>query len=86
MLPGPDVGDPLWLFRLDERVAIVTGAAAGIGARFARVLAAAGASVVLSAALAAQQVGRRVTEMVVPACTVTALDAGLHPGLVATNV
>jgi NAD(P)-dependent dehydrogenase (short-subunit alcohol dehydrogenase family) len=47
MLPGSDVGDPLRLFRLDGRVAIVTGAAAGIGARFARVLAAVGASVVL---------------------------------------
>lgn len=30
-------------FRLDGRVAIVTGASSGLGARFARVLAAAGA-------------------------------------------
>jgi NAD(P)-dependent dehydrogenase (short-subunit alcohol dehydrogenase family) len=41
--------DPLTSFRLDGRVAIVTGASAGLGARFARVLDAAGASVVLAA-------------------------------------
>jgi len=41
--------DPLTSFRLDGRVAVVTGASAGLGARFARVLDAAGASVVLAA-------------------------------------
>jgi NAD(P)-dependent dehydrogenase (short-subunit alcohol dehydrogenase family) len=41
--------DPFQPFRLDERVAIVTGASAGLGARFARVLAAAGARVVVAA-------------------------------------
>jgi len=41
--------DPLAPFRLDGRVAIVTGASAGLGARFARVLDAAGARVVLAA-------------------------------------
>jgi NAD(P)-dependent dehydrogenase (short-subunit alcohol dehydrogenase family) len=41
--------DPLGAFRLDGRVAIVTGASSGLGARFARVLDAAGARVVLAA-------------------------------------
>jgi NAD(P)-dependent dehydrogenase (short-subunit alcohol dehydrogenase family) len=41
--------DPLRPFRLDGRVAVVTGASAGLGERFARVLDAAGASVVISA-------------------------------------
>jgi NAD(P)-dependent dehydrogenase (short-subunit alcohol dehydrogenase family) len=41
-----DVTSP---FRLDGRVAIVTGASSGLGDRFARVLAAAGASVVAAA-------------------------------------
>src|SRR5439155_6834160 len=40
--------DPLAAFRLDGKVAIVTGASAGLGARFARVLDAAGARVVLA--------------------------------------
>ncbi|MBI5090360.1 MAG: SDR family oxidoreductase [Actinobacteria bacterium] len=38
--------DPLGLFRLDGAVAIVTGASSGLGARFARVLHAVGATVV----------------------------------------
>ncbi|MEY2566982.1 MAG: hypothetical protein QOE35_1511 [Actinomycetota bacterium] len=41
--------DPLAPFRLDGQVAIVTGASAGLGARFARVLRGAGAEVVLAA-------------------------------------
>jgi NAD(P)-dependent dehydrogenase (short-subunit alcohol dehydrogenase family) len=38
--------DPLRLFRLDGAVAVVTGASSGLGARFARVLHAVGATVV----------------------------------------
>ncbi len=41
--------DPLEAFRIDGRVAIVTGASSGLGARFAEVLAAAGARVVMAA-------------------------------------
>src|SRR5436190_9806719 len=41
--------DPLSLFRLDDQVAVVTGASSGLGERFARVLHAAGATVVLTA-------------------------------------
>lgn len=41
--------DPLQMFRLDDKVAVVTGASSGLGARFARVLNGVGARVVLTA-------------------------------------
>jgi len=41
------LADPRW--RLDDRVALVTGASSGLGARFARVLHAAGAHVIVTA-------------------------------------
>ena len=44
--PAPDLAG---LFRLDGRVAVITGASSGLGAHFARVLSAAGARVVLAA-------------------------------------
>jgi NAD(P)-dependent dehydrogenase (short-subunit alcohol dehydrogenase family) len=44
-----EVDDPTTTFRLDGKVAIVTGASSGFGTRFARVLSAAGAQVVLTA-------------------------------------
>jgi len=40
---------PLELFRLDGQTALVTGASSGLGARFTRVLAAAGAEVIVTA-------------------------------------
>ncbi len=48
-LDGGAAFDPTTVFRQDERVAIVTGASGGLGARFARTLADAGATVVACA-------------------------------------
>ncbi len=41
--------DPTAAFRLDDKVALITGASSGLGARFARVASAAGATVVVAA-------------------------------------
>ena len=49
MAPTDHPLDPLTAFRLDGRVALVTGASSGLGERFARVLNAAGARVVITA-------------------------------------
>lgn len=46
--PSP-VGDPFARFRLDGRIVLITGTSSGIGVRFARVLHAAGATVVMAA-------------------------------------
>ena len=46
---SPDPADPLAAFRLDGKVAVVTGASSGLGDRFARVMHAAGAQVVVAA-------------------------------------
>jgi len=54
--------DPLAAFRVDDRVAIVTGATSGLGERFARVLAAAGASVIV-AGRRADRLGRLAAEI-----------------------
>ncbi|HLM65077.1 MAG TPA: SDR family oxidoreductase [Acidimicrobiales bacterium] len=48
-MADPFVLDPAALFGLEGRVVIVTGASSGLGARFARVLHAAGASVIVAA-------------------------------------
>ena len=41
--------DPTTMFRLDDKVVLVTGASSGLGARFARVTRAAGATVIVAA-------------------------------------
>jgi NAD(P)-dependent dehydrogenase (short-subunit alcohol dehydrogenase family) len=49
MAQPPAPADPIAAFRLDGRVAVVTGASSGLGERFARVLHWAGARVVVAA-------------------------------------
>src|SRR5215469_6336582 len=64
---SPATGGDLW--RLDDRIALVTGASAGLGARFARVLHQAGAHVLATARRAdllgelARECGERIEVM-----------------------
>lgn len=69
--------DPLAAFRLDGRVAIVTGASSGLGARFAKVLDAVGASVVLAARRAdrLEQLAADLRDPLVVACDLSHPDA-----------
>jgi NAD(P)-dependent dehydrogenase (short-subunit alcohol dehydrogenase family) len=66
-MPSPATGGDRW--RLDDRIALVTGASAGLGARFARVLHQAGAHVLATARRAnllnelARQCGERIEVM-----------------------
>ena len=69
--------DPLAAFRLDGRVAIVTGASAGLGARFARVLDGAGAKVAVAARRAErlEAVAAELTDPLVVPCDLADPDA-----------
>lgn len=69
--------DPLDQFRLGDRVAIVTGASSGLGARFSRVLDAAGARVVLTARRGdlLASVAEQLTDATPVTCDLTEADA-----------
>ena len=65
--------DPVGRFRLDGLVALVTGASSGLGSRFARVLDAAGARVVIAARRRErlEALAGELTDAVVVACDLT---------------
>ena len=77
--------DPIAPFRLDGRVAVVTGASAGLGERFARVLHAAGAAVVIAARRAdrLEALAKELEGTVVVACDV-AVDEDVDRLIAAT--
>jgi len=79
------VSDVFEAFRLDGRVAIVTGASSGLGARFARVLAGAGASVVV-AARRAERVEALAKELDGLALPCDVVDAGNRDRLLAATL
>ena len=67
--------DPLAAFRLDGKVALVTGASSGLGERFARVLHAAGAQVAVTARRA-ERLGALVADL--PGSLAVAADLAGH--------
>lgn len=82
--PPDTTGSVLDLFRLDGRVALVTGASSGLGSGFARTLAEAGADVALAArragelertAAAVRERGRRALTMPMDVCDPAACEA-----------
>ncbi|MEM7323231.1 MAG: SDR family oxidoreductase [Actinomycetota bacterium] len=69
--------EPLSSFRLDGKAVILTGASSGLGSRFAKTLAAAGADVVIAARRAERlaELADHSDRLVPVACDVTAADA-----------
>ena len=78
--------DPLAAFRLDGRVAVVTGASSGLGERFARVLDAVGARVVVAARRRSrlESLAASLTNAVVVECDLS--DASERERLVASTL
>jgi NAD(P)-dependent dehydrogenase (short-subunit alcohol dehydrogenase family) len=83
---APATLDPLSAFRLDGKVAVVTGASSGLGERFARVLDAVGARVVVAARRRArlEALAGSLTDAVVVECDLS--DPDDRERLVATTL